>query len=361
MSIMERWTADEVIEEIKDQWKAHFDGLAVVNSLSWRAESQGAGRFKVRIFGTVQCEQSDLDLFIEHLKKEIPCLAAAGAIQSKAKCVAPRASKTSKHKKAALPNYQKTKKKEKPKRSNSVAPWRKPAHDFESRVEEGEDVGEEEEEVEHGVPDDTTEVHEDPASISLKVQALAELVRGARHLVVYTGAGVSTAANIPDFRGPQGVWTLMDQGLEAEGIPLEAAVPTYTHMALVALQERGVLRHLVSQNVDGLHLRSGITKDNVHPPPPDPHTLTRFVVSLHSRTRTRTRSHTHTHDRTRTQLSELHGNCYVEICDSCGAEYFRDFDVVDNAGDEREPYDDHCTGRRCEKPDCYHGQLSTPP
>jgi hypothetical protein len=60
-------------------------------------------------------------------------------------------------------------------------------------------------------------------------------------------------------------------------------------------------------------------------------------------------------------LSELHGNCYVEICDSCGAEYFRDFDVVDNAGDEREPYDDHCTGRRCEKPDCYHGQLSTPP
>jgi NAD-dependent SIR2 family protein deacetylase len=47
----------------------------------------------------------------------------------------------------------------------------------------------------------------------------------------------------------------------------------------------------------------------------------------------------------------------VETCDSCGAEYFRDFDV-ENSGDEKEPYDDHCTGRRCEKPDCYHGQLS---
>lgn len=59
------------------------------------------------------------------------------------------------------------------------------------------------------------------------------------------------------------MWTLQAKGEQAEGIPLEEAIPTYTHMALVALQKRGILKHLVSQNVDGLHLRSGIPKDKV--------------------------------------------------------------------------------------------------
>jgi hypothetical protein len=56
-------------------------------------------------------------------------------------------------------------------------------------------------------------------------------------VVVLTGAGISTAAGIPDFRGPQGVWTAEAHGTAAPaGTPLEFAQPTFSHMALVALQ-----------------------------------------------------------------------------------------------------------------------------
>lgn len=65
---------------------------------------------------------------------------------------------------------------------------------------------------------------------------------------------------IADFRGPEGAWTLRAQGREwalKSGDTLEA-VPTATHMALVELQNRGLLKYLVSQNCDGLHRKSGI-------------------------------------------------------------------------------------------------------
>ena len=57
------------------------------------------------------------------------------------------------------------------------------------------------------------EEYEDPESvIADKSAALAEAIRSARHLVVYTGAGVSTSASIPDYRGPDGIWTRLSQG-----------------------------------------------------------------------------------------------------------------------------------------------------
>lgn len=65
---------------------------------------------------------------------------------------------------------------------------------------------------------------------------------------------------IADFRGTDGVWTLRAQGRDGDIKSANAlqAIPTATHMALVELQNRGILKYLVSQNCDGLHRKSGM-------------------------------------------------------------------------------------------------------
>ena len=101
---------------------------------------------------------------------------------------------------------------------------------------------------------------------------------GAAHAVtVLTGAGISTDSGIPDFRGPQGVWTrnpeaerlatFQDYVADAEvrrrawlsrkESPTWAAQPNAAHRALVELERSGRLRSLVTQNVDELHQRAG--------------------------------------------------------------------------------------------------------
>ena len=135
-----------------------------------------------------------------------------------------------------------------------------------------------------------------------KMRELVRLLQAAKHVVVHTGAGVSTSAGIPDFRGPNGVWTLQKRGqpLPAAICAFELARPTYTHMALLALQRAGKLAYLVSCNVDCLHQRSGFPRH---------------------------------------QLAELHGNCFAERCSRCGAEAVRDFEQT-TVGFKR-------TGRTC--------------
>ncbi|KAK3323215.1 DHS-like NAD/FAD-binding domain-containing protein [Cercophora scortea] len=126
-----------------------------------------------------------------------------------------------------------------------------------------------------------------PEEVDRKAQILADRIRTSAHFIVFTGAGVSTSAGIPDFRGPDGVWTRRAQGKEVDSSKLTStlqAVPTATHMALVELQNRGVLKHLVSQNCDGLHRRSGVLPS---------------------------------------MLSELHGNSNLEHCRDCKTEYLR--------------------------------------
>ncbi|KAJ4300713.1 hypothetical protein N0V90_002801 [Kalmusia sp. IMI 367209] len=89
-----------------------------------------------------------------------------------------------------------------------------------------------------------TEHFDSPSKIDQIATRLASLIQNSNHFIVFTGAGVSTSAGIPDFRGPEGAWTKRAQGKELEfkaSATLEA-VPTPTHMALVALQEQGLLK-----------------------------------------------------------------------------------------------------------------------
>ncbi|XP_009431805.1 NAD-dependent protein deacetylase sirtuin-7 isoform X2 [Pan troglodytes] len=82
------------------------------------------------------------------------------------------------------------------------------------------------------------EVCDDPEELRGKVQELASAVRNAKYLVVYTGAGISTAASIPDYRGPNGVWTLLQKGRSVSAADLSEAEPTLTHMSITRLHEQ---------------------------------------------------------------------------------------------------------------------------
>jgi NAD-dependent protein deacetylase/lipoamidase len=117
-----------------------------------------------------------------------------------------------------------------------------------------------------------TRVAEDPT-----LARVAGWLRTARSVVVLTGAGISTESGIPDFRGPQGVWTrdpsaqakadishyLADPEVRREAWrarlahPGLRAAPNAGHRAIADLERRGRLALLVTQNIDGLHLDAG--------------------------------------------------------------------------------------------------------
>ena len=115
------------------------------------------------------------------------------------------------------------------------------------------------------------------------VTAVARLVAAADQVVALTGAGVSTASGIPDFRGPDGLWTRdpgaqrlasIDVYLEDGEVRREvwrrrlsdsvlSARPNPSHAALAELEQRGHLHTVVTQNVDGLHQAAGNAPDRV--------------------------------------------------------------------------------------------------
>ncbi len=91
-----------------------------------------------------------------------------------------------------------------------------------------------------------------------RIQTLARWMFESKYLVVFTGAGISTESGLPDFRGPDGVWTRQEKGLPPKTRPFTSVEPNAGHRAVVELQSLGKLKFLISQNVDNLHLRSGI-------------------------------------------------------------------------------------------------------
>ncbi len=96
------------------------------------------------------------------------------------------------------------------------------------------------------------------SDLGRRIETLARWMYEAKHLVVFTGAGISTESGLPDFRGPEGIWTRQAKGLPTETKDFATAEPNPGHMAILELQELGRLAFLISQNVDNLHLKSGI-------------------------------------------------------------------------------------------------------
>lgn len=100
-------------------------------------------------------------------------------------------------------------------------------------------------------------------------------LHGAKRILVFTGAGVSTESGIPDFRGPQGVWRtrdparytvqnyLRDPAVRRERwhdrleSPIDTARPNAAHIAIARLQRAGLAPVVVTQNIDGLHQAAG--------------------------------------------------------------------------------------------------------
>lgn len=149
-------------------------------------------------------------------------------------------------------------------------------------------------------------------SILCKAQYIARRLRDAGHVVVHTGAGLSTSCGIPDFRGPQGIWTKeqSDQNVPSPKrsrknaspdhgsttlrssptlVAFENAIPSLAHAVIAELYRRKYVHYVVSQNVDGLHLKSGLPRH---------------------------------------ALSELHGNLFVNWCQQCESETNRDSEAT---------------------------------
>ena len=96
------------------------------------------------------------------------------------------------------------------------------------------------------------------SDINERIATLAQWMLEASYLVVFTGAGISTESGLRDFRGPDGLWTRRDKGLSTPHQDFTAAEPNAGHRAIAVLQDLGKLVFLISQNVDNLHLKSGI-------------------------------------------------------------------------------------------------------
>jgi NAD-dependent deacetylase len=113
------------------------------------------------------------------------------------------------------------------------------------------------------------------------IELLRELIGSAQRIVAFTGAGISTESGIPDFRSPGGIWTrykpiYFDDFMSSDEMRRESwrrkfatdetmlkAEPNAGHRALAKLVEQGRMSAIITQNVDGLHQRSGVPDSKV--------------------------------------------------------------------------------------------------
>jgi NAD-dependent deacetylase len=110
---------------------------------------------------------------------------------------------------------------------------------------------------------------------------LSDYLRASNKTLIFTGAGISTGSGIPDFRGPQGVWTrrqpvYFQDFMTSEAARIEhwdyklegrdafrEAQPNAVHHAIVRLEQAGKLRAVITQNIDGLHSLAGTSAEHL--------------------------------------------------------------------------------------------------
>jgi len=164
---------------------------------------------------------------------------------------------------------------------------------------------------------------DETSQLSPELAQLRAMIRVSERIVVFTGAGISTESGIPDFRGPKGVWktqTPIDFSdfVASEDVrreswrrkfggdgKLEHAEPNAGHQAITSLVKAGKVTHIITQNVDGLHQKSGT---------PD------------------------------AQVIELHGNASYAKCLQCARRFELEDLRRDFVVDESVPYCDECGG-----------------
>lgn len=143
----------------------------------------------------------------------------------------------------------------------------------------------------------STAEHFDAASDMVrKAGKAADVLRKSSRAICFTGAGLSTAAGLGDYRGKQGKWTLEAQGADlAYTTVYEELRPTFAHEAIAKLVEMGKIAYVVSQNADGLHHLSGIPYS---------------------------------------KLSDVHGSAFTEYCPSCRKRYVRNWYVPEDRAED---------------------------
>eukprot|EP01064_Diplonema_japonicum_P034082 TRINITY_DN6944_c0_g1_i1.p1 TRINITY_DN6944_c0_g1~~TRINITY_DN6944_c0_g1_i1.p1 ORF type:complete len:286 (+),score=43.67 TRINITY_DN6944_c0_g1_i1:50-907(+) len=128
------------------------------------------------------------------------------------------------------------------------------------------------------------QTHEDEEAIlTEKLENLRELIASSKHMVVYTGAGVSTECGLPDYRGKDGVWTKRAKGEKYDKFDVNNVSTGFTHKWIAEGVKEGRVKHVISTNVDNLHVKSGLVRKE--------------------------------------NLSELHGNLFIGECRGCGKEF----------------------------------------
>ncbi len=158
-----------------------------------------------------------------------------------------------------------------------------------------------------------------------KIEAVVDMIVESKKVVVFTGAGFSTESSVPDFRGPQGVWSQFDPSelnlpnfLRSEEIrekywqvhkmfweTVKVAEPNSGHRAVTELHNIGKLDCVITQNTDGLHQKSGTPDEKV---------------------------------------LELHGTMHWVDCLDCGQRYPRDYAHEKMLAGEKVPRCGKCNG-----------------